>query len=372
MQFVPIGQLIDRSGCAGNFAPTVQTTLTDGDGLKTVGVEFGDGARTPCAGICRLISLLGTPILGNVSVAATDKIGLDTVKPVAIAVQSAFAVTRGTSVTFNSSTSTDSGTGASGIDPTLTTWNFSDGSAVATGAKVTHTYTKDGTFVGQLRVRDRAGNVSDVRNFAVTVTPAPGDTTAGGGSLNGISGTAAFTVSSFKVKARYLKSALSGSIRVTGSSTQAGALRAEIRSPKGNTLIKRIRVAALSVGPFVRTVKLPATLLPGSDAVNLIGPGGTLTTTLKLTAPREGVIRSGRIAGSRVTFVLAAQPVKALRTKLSVRWTLGKRTLAVIPVGSATRIRASLPAGASLGSGKLVATLQAGSKAIGSATKRIR
>jgi len=372
---VLIGQPSDTSGCAGAFAPTVQATLPTGDGPKTVGVKFGDGARdarapSQCPPIC--VIFLGSPILGNASASATDTIGLDTVKPEAVAVPDRATLTRGGSQTFNSSTSTDSGTGASGIDPTATTWNFQDGTTVATGERVTHTFASAGTFIGELRVRDRAGNISNVRNFVVTVNPPPAATAAGGGSIAGVTGTAGFSVASFRVKAKYTRSLLAGSIAVAGSSGQAGPLRAEIRAPGGTRVIKRISLNPLTVGPYLRSVKLPATLLPGSYRIDLVGPGGTLRTTLKLTPPREGVIRSGRIVGARAVFSLAARPVKALRTKLTVRWTQGRRVLGVVTVGSGTTIRASLPSGASFGSGKLTATLRAGTKAVGSASKRIR
>ncbi len=282
-------------------------------------------------------------------------------------------VTRGGSVTFSSATSTDTGVGASGIDPAAATWNFRDGTTVATGERVTHVFATDGTFVGELRVRDRAGNLSNVRNFVVTVNAPPSATAAGGGSIAGVSGTAGFSVSSLRVRAKYTKSVLAGSIALVGNSGQAGALRAEIRTPNGRPARSRgSPLSPLAVGPYRRTVKLPPTLLPGSYRVDLVGPGGTLRTTLKVTPPREGVIRRGRIVGAKAVFSLAARPVKALRTKLTVRWTQGRRVLGVVTVGSGTTIRASLPSGASIGTGRLTATLRAGTKAVGSASKRIR
>ncbi len=90
----------DFSGCAGNFNPATPATLTAGDGVKTVGVKFGDGARTPpvpCTSIFCVVTL-GSPILGNESAIATDTILLDTVKPIALFTQDRFTVNRGGSV----------------------------------------------------------------------------------------------------------------------------------------------------------------------------------------------------------------------------------------------------------------------------------
>ncbi len=81
----------DTSGCPVPFAPTVPATLTAGDGVKTVGVRFGDGARdntAPCPSICT--QPISGFIAGNASALATDTIVLDTVKPVAIATQDRF------------------------------------------------------------------------------------------------------------------------------------------------------------------------------------------------------------------------------------------------------------------------------------------
>ena len=158
------GQNPDTSGCAQNFAPTLTAALPAGDGPKTVGVFFGDGARQntrPCPTIFCAI-LLGNPILGNASAEATDAIGLDTAKPIALATQDRFTVNRGETVRFDASTSVNQNPAtASGVDPGAATWQFKDGTPQATGAKVAHAFNQAGTFVGELRVRDRAGNVSD-------------------------------------------------------------------------------------------------------------------------------------------------------------------------------------------------------------------
>ncbi|MEZ0283998.1 MAG: PKD domain-containing protein, partial [Thermoleophilia bacterium] len=359
----------DFSGCAANFNPATPATLSAGDGTKKVGVVFGDGARQntrPCAGLFCVITL-GSPILGNVSAAATDEILLDTVKPIALATQSAFTVDRGGSVSFDSTTSVDQNPpNASGVDPASATWQFKDGTPQATGAKVTHVFNQPGTFVGDLRVRDRAGNLSDIRQFAVTVNPGPGGSSVG--TLRGITGTAAFNLDRLRVSARYVRSRLKGSIILSGSAAQAGALRAELRRSARGRLLGKIVAKRLKVGAFTRTLKLPESLLPGTYRLAFVGPGGTLRTTLTLKAPREGVIRSGRISGAGVLFRFAAQPVKALRGKLTVAWSQGSRSLGTVPVASGASIRAALPGGATLGGGRLRAVLRAGGTVVGSAT----
>ena len=131
-------------------------------------------------------------------------------------------------MSFDSTTSVDQNPPtAPGSTPASATWQFKDGTPQATGAKVTHVFNQPGTFVGDLRVRDRAGNLSDIRQFAVTVNPGPGGSSVG--TLRGITGTAAFNLDRLRVSARYVRSRLKGSIILSGSAAQAGALRAELR-----------------------------------------------------------------------------------------------------------------------------------------------
>ena len=289
--FLP-GGTQDFSGCAVAFNPATPATLTAGDGLKTVGVKFGDGAR-PASVPCRppfCAILLGSPILGNESAIATDTILLDTVKPVAAFTQNRTTVDRGGEVTFNATTSTDL---SSGIDPPATTWAFKDGTPPVTGATVTHTFNQAGTFVGELRVKDKAGNTSDARSFTVTVN-GPGGSGASGGSISGITGKAAFTLNRLKVNARLVNvrfrgsivKRLKGSIVISGTTTKKGALRADIRRTPRGRLLARIKAKKLKVGPFTRTLKLPANLQPGTYRLAFVGPGGTLRFTLKLTPRR--------------------------------------------------------------------------------------
>ena len=368
----------DFSGCAQAFASTGSATVPAGDGVKTVGVLFGDGARAPSVPcttpFCAV--LLGNPILGNVSAtSATDTILLDTVKPTAVAALDRTSIERGGSVTFSSAGSTDpGGPNASGIDPGATTWDFADGTPPAIGATATHTFTTVGTFIGRLLVRDRAGNVSDAGAFTVVVGPRPGDTVTGGGSIAGVSGSAAFSVSRLGVSARYSRSRLKGSVTVTGSSTLAGTLRLAVRTGlRGKVL--RAKGSGIGAAPFTRTLALPPTLAPGRYTLTLTGPGGVLSTVLSLTAPREG-FATGKVTrpgpSARATFRFAARPVATLRTKLTVTWSQGTRILGVVPVGSGAVVRAALPPGATVARGRLTATLRARAIVVASASARRR
>ena len=370
---------VDRSGCPRAFAPTGPATLTANDGPKTVGVRYGDGARQITAQCPTQFCAFFPPtdLSGNGSAPATDTIILDTVKPLAVASQDRFVVDRGGAVSFDAGSSTDpNGANGSGVDPAATTWDFKDGTPPATGQKVTHTFAQAGTFVGELRVKDRAGNPSDPRQFSVTVNPRPGDAVAGAGTAGAVTpgqGNAAFKIDTIKVSAKYAKSRLNGRLTASGSSTQAGPLTAEVR-------LRGRRVArvgtTLAVGPFTATLKLPPTLLPGTYQLVFTGPGGSLNSSLTLVAPREGVLRSARVRGSRAaaraTFTLASQPVKALRGKLAVVWSQGARPLGRVKVTSRGTIAAGPPKGATLRAGPVSAQLRAGTLVVGSASGRLR
>lgn len=377
----PCGILIgsDFSGCAQTFAGTGSATVPAGDGVKTVGVLFGDGARAPSVPcttpFCAV--LLGNPILGNVSTTpATDTILLDTVKPTAVATLDRTSVERGASVSFSSAASTDPGGAvASGIDPAATSWEFADGTPPAAGATVAHTFSTVGTFIGRLLVRDRAGNVSGAGAFTVVVGPRAGETVSGSGSVAGVSGTAGFSVSRLRVKAKYVRSRLKGSVTVAGASTLSGRLRLVVRrGPRGKVL--RAAASTIGVAPFTKTLTLPSSLRPGRYTLALAGPGGTLSSVLTLKPPREGVIASGKITRpgprARATFRFAARPVAGLRGTLRVVWSQGRRTLGVVRVGSGAAVRAALPAGSTVTRGPLRAVLRARTTVIGSAAARVR
>ena len=302
--FLPGDAPQDSSGCAVAFNPATPATLTAGDGVKTVGVKFGDGARVntaPCRTPIFCAILLGSPILGNESAVATDTILLDTVKPTAVVTQDRTTVDRGDPVNFDAGKSADQASVAtSGIDLPTATWQWKDGTPTTNGAKATHVFNQTGTFVGELRVKDKAGNTSDARSFTVTVN-GPGGSGASGGSISGITGKAAFTLSRLRVNARFVKARfkgsivnrLRGSIVISGTSTRKGALRADIRrTPKGR-LLARIKAKKLKVGPFTRTLKLPANLKPGQLQAGLRRPGRDAAAQPQAHAAPVGAVLSG-------------------------------------------------------------------------------
>jgi hypothetical protein len=369
---------MDTSGCAQPFAASATAVLPPGDGLKAVGVRVGDGARAPsapCAGpLCP-----GPPagaLLGNVSAApATDTILLDTVPPVARPAREDVTVRRGAAATFDAAASTDASPSAtpSGVDHPATTWEFADGTPAAGGSRVTHDFGTVGTFVGRLRVRDRAGNVSEPATFTVTVLPRAGETVDGSGSVAGVSGSAAFALSRVRVSARYVRSRLAGAIRITGVSSQAGAIVTRVRRAGGGRVLRPVR-RAVPAAPFSRVVPLPRTLLPGAYRVSFAGPGGTLATTLRLTPPREGVVAAARVARSArpaATFVFAARPAAALRSRLTIAWTQAGRRLGTVAVPDGRVVTGALPAGVRPAPGRLAATLRAGPRVVAVASARV-
>ena len=373
----------DSSGCAVGYSVSVPATLSPGDGIKTVAVTFGDGARlisAPCVPtmhvFCTIDPFGGSPILGNASTPASDTIILDTVAPIAVATQDRFTVERGGAVSFDAGASVDPGTATpSGIDPPAATWDFGDGSAPIVGPTASHVFNTTGTFVGRLRVRDRAGNISDPRPFSVTVLPRPGEATAGSGSIASVRGSAAFSISRVRVTARYLRSRLRGAITVNGSSTAAGGLRIALRRTARGPLLAS-RATTVAAGPFSTSLRLPARLPPGVYGLAFVGPGGILTSALTLTAPNEGVISGGRLTTSGgvavAAFTFAAQPARSLRARLTVSWTQGARALGSVSVRSGSVVHAHLPAGVHLGRGRLRAVLRAGSRVVGSAAADVR
>jgi hypothetical protein len=342
-----------------------------------VRVSFGDGAREPSVPCtppsCGI--LLGSPILGNASPSSSDTILLDTVAPVARLGKAAVTVERGDAAVFDAASSTDLSPAAtpSGVDFPATTWDFADGTPVARGSRVSHAFGRIGTFVGRLRVRDRAGNVSDVTSFPVTVIPRAGETIDGFGSIAGVRGSAAFALSRISVSARYARSRLSGSILVQGISSRPGTIVATIRTARGTALLSARR--DVQAAPFTRGLRLPPTLLPGVYRLDFAGPGGTLASTLTLRPPREGVASSAKVTlrgRPRARFVFAALPIQRLRSKVTVTWAQGRRRLGTVRAGSGPVARAGLPAGATARAGTLTATLRAGTAVVAVASARVR
>jgi hypothetical protein len=114
--------------------------LQNGDGTKTITVQYRDNAGLSSSFNCTII--------------------LDTTKPVANAGQNK-NVNSGATVTFDAGISSDE----VGIVSYL--WDFGDGST-GTGKTATHTYSSAGTYAAKLTVQDAAGN-TETSNVSVTV-----------------------------------------------------------------------------------------------------------------------------------------------------------------------------------------------------------
>lgn len=82
------------------------------------------------------------------------------------------------------------------------------------------------------------------------------------------------------------------------------------------------------------------------------------------------MIRRGRVSRAGAVFAMAAQPVRALRGRLTVAWSPGSRSLGTVAVASGAAVRAALPGGA--GSGRVRAVLRAGGTVVGSASGTVR
>jgi hypothetical protein len=277
-------------------------------------------------------------------------------------------------VRFDATTSLDPGGAvASGVDPATTTWAFKDGNPIATGARVSHVFNQVGTFVGELR--DRAGNLSGARAVSVTVDPGPG-AAATGGSLGGVTGRAAFRIDRLRVRARYVRSRLAGSIALIGSSARAGALRAELRRRTGGRPLARVAVRPLPVGAFARTVRLPAGLVPGTYRVAFHGPGrdpGDEPHAARAARGRHQDRAREPLRGPRGRPVQHGGPAGALPARTARRLVVaGAPRLGSVPVTAGALIRATLPAGAVLSAGRLRADLRAGRTVVGRAATRAR
>lgn len=183
--------LPDGSGCGGLTPPgpfrlsafvDKEITLPAGpDGLRRVWIRFRDAAEVQC-------QLGGFGCLhdgdGNASAPVFDDIILDTTAPtITLAAGASPAGQAGAPLAFDAGPSSDA---TSGIDPASFTWDFKDGSPVVenAGPTIAHTYPGPGSYPGEVRGRDRAGNPGIFR-FTAFVGVAP---PAGGGDQGPLQG----------------------------------------------------------------------------------------------------------------------------------------------------------------------------------------
>lgn len=185
-------------------------------------------------------------------------------------------------------------------------WTFGDGAA-ATGASVTHTYAIAGTYTAHVSVTDSAGN-------------------SAGKDVTIVVGTGQATLSSAKFTARWKQSRVTGTLVVKGAAPAAGAYVLDVL--KGKTRKFHFSVK-LTTAAFSRTIRLPATFLPGTYRVALI-PAANFAKraeiSAKLAAPPEGVVD--------VTKLSATRAGKAVRTIRVSRSLFASFHFAAIPKGA--------------------------------------
>jgi hypothetical protein len=158
-------------------------------------------------------------------------------------------------------------------------WTFGDG-GTGSGASVQHLYTAPGTYTARVTVTDAAGNAS-AKDVAVVVT----------------SPVAVLTGATFSAK--WKVSRVSGTLKVTGSAPRAGSYAVDVLKGTSRKLHASF---ALGAGPFAKSLKLPAKLLPGTYAVSLIPADGQVkgaSRTATLKAPVSGVVDVAFISGAR-------------------------------------------------------------------------
>ncbi len=202
------------------------------------------------------------------------------------------------------------------------------------------------------------------------------------------------TVTSARVRAKWARSRVTGTVRVRGTSERAGRVEVALLTGAGRAArVVARRRAAVPAGAFAVTVPLPRTLLPGRLTVRLAevapAPSPALagaTAVAVLAAPREGVVRSAfvsalqggppvrRLRADRRLFAhfrFAAQPKKGL--PLTAAWTRDGR-----PAGAPVRKPRGRTVIAFIGSpgGRLPAgayrcTLRAGRRVVAVAAVRV-
>jgi hypothetical protein len=109
----------------------------------------------------------------NLSDPACGHVVLDRAVPSVVAVATATSVGVGELVKLSASASD-----ASGVSGQFD-WNFGDNTAPGSGASTSHTYTRPGTYVVSVTIKDNAGNAGHGR-LTITVRPSPGEKTEGG------------------------------------------------------------------------------------------------------------------------------------------------------------------------------------------------
>jgi chitodextrinase len=159
--------------CAVPFAADLSVQLAGGpDGIRTIYARVFDAAAGGVLSGRFLGPTFGLPS-GNASQAVSDTVVLDTVGPKIVVKRTPEPQKAGKAVTFDGSSSTDTGgfNADSGVEPGTAIWDFGDG-AKASGTVVSHSYAKAGKYTSSFTLKDKVGNAS---TFEVPVTIMPSD-----------------------------------------------------------------------------------------------------------------------------------------------------------------------------------------------------
>ncbi len=189
-------------------------------------------------------------------------------------------------------------------------WTFGDGGA-ATGASVTHAYAAPGSYTAHVTVTDTAGNTAGA-DVAIVVANAQA------------------TVGSATFSARWKQSRVTGTLVVKGTVPLAGTYVLDVF--KGRA--RKFHFSVKLTGPdFSRTIRLPATFLPGSYRI-VLDPSASFARgaeiEAKLAAPPEGVVDVKKLSATRTG--------KAVRTIRASRGLFASFHFAALPKGGTLKL----------------------------------
>jgi len=169
---------------------------------------------------------------------------------------------------------------------TAPVWSFGDG-FTATGLKVTHTY-DFGHYLGNVSVTDAAGNSARAELIATAVTAEAFVLRAG-------------------FHATWTRSRAGGTLTLSGTVPVAGTYAVTL-AKNGRPASRVLASFALAPGPFARSIRLPATLLPGTPLlpglydVSLRPPSAFMEAhglVVRLAAPPAGVVDVAALSRTR-------------------------------------------------------------------------
>jgi hypothetical protein len=175
----------------------------------------------------------------------------------------------------------------SGLATGQPVWSFGDGTS-APGSSVAHAYAKGGTYTVSLAATDGAGNASAPMTRQIVVAAPAGPATP------------KTTVAKPKLKAAYVASRLVGTIALSGTSAAPTSLSIAIRRSGAKKVAATVKLAVKKAGTWSKTIKLPASLLPGKYGVTVSGTGVTSSaTSFTIAVPKTGVASRVYASGPR-------------------------------------------------------------------------